>query len=231
MKDNYFSHTRQDMWVAETLGHKRCGYFLDFGSFDGVNHSNSFYFEKYLGWSGICVEANPHFYAANCAVRNCISVNYALWPESRQLIEIHDSHGLSSVKQFAESDSHAEFRIKISCGLLAVDTINPTELLDRHCAPEYIDYLSLDIEGCELEVLQSLNLEKYKIALMSVEHNHNQDKQKSIRDLLDKFSYRAIEHRNDDLFYNPAILEIIASGSDPVAAHKKTKQIYKLREY
>lgn len=230
---HFLSHTGQDRWVCEVLRYKTSGYFLDFGGFDGLMHSNTFYLEKFLGWKGIMVEPNPQPYSSACAVRSCITVNYALWSESRRSLEFTNSHGLSSIKDFIGTDSNAELRKKISRGFIQVDTINPTELLKRFSAPKLIDYMSLDVEGAELEVLKAIDLDQFNIALMSIEHNHNTEKKSNIRKHLAKFGYIPIEHRNDDFFYQPDLLKSVSGGdfTQPESAQEKVINNYRLIEY
>lgn len=230
---HYTSHTGQDRWVVELLQGKRGGYFLDFGGFDDLMTSNTFFLEKFLGWSGIMVEPNPRPYASACAVRSCITVNCALWGESRQSLEFANAHGLSAIMQFVDGDSNAALRKSIAKEMLRVDTINPTELLDRFSAPHLIDYMSLDVEGAELEVLRALDLGKYRIALMSIEHNHDQTKRQLIRDHLCLHGYVAIDHRNDDLFYNAHNLAAVSGGRHlvPEAVQQRVLETYKLREF
>jgi FkbM family methyltransferase len=224
------SHIGQDSWVAHVLNFKRDGLFLDFGGFDGVMHSNTFYLEKALGWRGILVEPNPVPYVTACACRSCITVNMALYPESRRSLEFTNSHGLSSLIDYQDKDSNRELRKQISEGILKVDTINPTELLDRFKMPATIDYLSLDVEGAEHIVITAIDLEKYKIALMSIEHNGDLEKQKAIRTHLSAYGYSVVEHRNDDLFYNLEILSAVTGGnhSDPVAMQEEVFNNYQI---
>lgn len=230
---HYTSHTGQDRWVAEVLRGKRGGYFLDFGGFDGLMTSNTFYLERFLGWTGIMVEPNPQPYASACAVRSCITVNCALWSESRQSLEFANAHGLSAIMQFVDGDSNAALRKSISKETLRVDTINPSELLERFAAPHLIEYMSLDVEGAELEVLHAVDLNKYKIALMSVEHNHDNEKRQLIREYLMRHGYAAIDHRNDDLFYHEQHLSAVSNGSymSPEVVQKNVISTYKLREF
>jgi FkbM family methyltransferase len=230
---NYISHIGQDRWVAETLNHKRCGFFLDFGGFDGLMHSNTFYLERFLNWRGVLVEPNPLPYSSACAVRSCITINAALWTSSRESLKFTDSHGLSSIVDFQNNDSNTALRKQISNGIIEVDTINPTELLKRFSAPTLIDYMSLDVEGAELAVLTALDLDSYKIALMSIEHNHEQEKKMLIRDHLKKYSYDVIEHRNDDFFFNMDILSEITKGdfTQPLESQKNVIEKYRLVEY
>lgn len=227
---HFTSHIGQDQWVAEVYKYKRHGYFLDFGAFDGLLTSNTFYLEKYLGWTGICVEPNPLFYSAVCAVRNCICMNVALWAESRQSMEFLDAHGLSSLASLGGADNNAGLREAATRQLIKVDTLNPTELLRRFSAPGLIEYMSLDVEGAELDVLKEINLKEYNIALMTVEHNHQDDKRSAIREYLSGFGYYVVGHHNDDFFYSKSILDAITDGDfhDPMDAHLKVEMEFKI---
>jgi len=227
------SHIGQDSWVAQILNFKKNGYFLDFGGFDGLMHSNTFYLEKFLSWEGIVVEPNPVPYASVCAVRSCITVNAALWKESRLSVEFTDSHGLSSFLQYQDCDSNAKMRKDISERIIHVDTINPNELLRRFNAPEYIDFLSLDVEGAEFDVIKEIDLNYYHIALMSIEHNHEKEKQSLIRNHLSQFDYEVVEHRNDDFFFHHEHLKVVSNGNyqDPMAIQRKVLGSYQLITY
>ena len=44
-------------------------------------------------------------------------------------------------------------------------------MLDKHGAPHKIDYLSIDTEGSEYDILKDFNFEKYDISIITCEHN------------------------------------------------------------
>ena len=209
----YASHIGQDAWVAESLQFKRNGFFLDFGAFDGETISNTYALEKELGWRGICVEPNPRFYPSLCRCRKCITVNVALWPQSRELLRFVDAHGLSAIETYKDADANAGRRDQATHGVIEVDTLNPTELLKRFEAPYLIDFLSLDVEGAEYEVLTALDLQTYAIALMTIEHNHDLPRQLKIRAYLARFGYEVVQNCNDDFFFHRAHLARAMGGS------------------
>lgn len=219
---NCHSHIGQDAWVAECLRFRRGGFFLDFGAFDGTSISNTLTLERDLGWRGICVEPNPRYYPALCAARRCITVNAALWHESRKQLEFVDAHGLSSIADFKDTDINSQRRQEATRSLIRVDTLNPNELLERFDAPTLIDFLSLDVEGAEFDILNALDLRRYRIALMTIEHNHNHEHQKRIRDYLAGFGYEVVQNRNDDFFFHrahlAALMENLGGAPDPLAA-------------
>jgi hypothetical protein len=50
--------------------------------------------------------------------------------------------------------------------------------------PNYIDYMNLDVEGAEYDVLRGLSLDRYQFGSMTVEHNFEPSKRKAIHKLL-----------------------------------------------
>ena len=59
----------------------------------------------------------------------------------------------------------------------------------EHQAPKVIDYLSIDTEGSELEILSAFDFTRYDIRLITVEHNFSDDRSK-IHDLLRQNKFR-----------------------------------------
>src|SRR2546426_6776147 len=72
----YYSQHSQDRFIDNFLLYgKREGVFVDVGAYDGVALSNTYYFEKELGWTGICIEPNPIAYESLVKNRKCLSLN------------------------------------------------------------------------------------------------------------------------------------------------------------
>lgn len=62
--EGYKSQEGQDKWADEHVFHGRTGgVFVDLGCYDGVTYSNTWYFERVLNWTGVCVEPNPAVFA------------------------------------------------------------------------------------------------------------------------------------------------------------------------
>ena len=49
--------------LYKLFGQSKGGYFIEAGAYDGYEISNTLYFEKFLGWTGILVEPNPEAFA------------------------------------------------------------------------------------------------------------------------------------------------------------------------
>lgn len=85
---------------------------------------------------------------------------------------------LSSIEEFAgNGDWASEIRLKNS-KRYEVDTISLDDLLEEHNAPKEIQFLSLDTEGSELEILQAFNFKNRRINAICVEHNFVEKKDK-----------------------------------------------------
>jgi hypothetical protein len=75
------------------------------------------------------------------------------------------------------------------------------DLLEKYNAPEFIEYLSLDTEGSEYEILKSINFNKYKFGLIHVEHNYIEPRRTLMKGLLLKNGYQFIKENKWDDYY------------------------------
>ena len=88
----------------------------------------------------------------------------------------------------------------------AVETVSLNDLLSQHGAPDVIDYLSVDTEGSEFDILDAFDFEKFKIRVITVEHNFKPEARESIRRLLESRGFRRefeIFSRADDWYFHP----------------------------
>ena len=88
----------------------------------------------------------------------------------------------------------------------AVDFITVTlgDILSRANAPSYIHFMSLDIEGAELEALRGLPFDRYSFGAMAIEHNDEEPKRSEIGALLESHGYVRVHTWKQDDFYLPA---------------------------
>ena len=181
----YTSQCDQDRYLNETFFfNKRNGVFVDIGAHDGIRYSNSYFFEKELFWTGICIEPLPNVFEKLKQNRSCILVNKCISSQTgtEAFLWIHDNDipnidgsmlsGLQRTfdpRHFARAEQHAN-DIGGSIEIVNVPSININELLDEHKL-YYIDYLSVDTEGSELEILHSIDFDRFYIYTISVENN------------------------------------------------------------
>lgn len=143
----------------------------------GANHwraaSNTFFFDKCLGWDGLCVEPNRQFHAGLRAHRSCVLVPECLSdvPNSTMLMAMDDvrSHVHDS-RRVPMPYSH--FMTEAEDSELVPVTCNPLEVMLRRLGRTHVDYWALDIEGFELPVLRATNWSRLSVGVLQVEGFH-----------------------------------------------------------
>jgi FkbM family methyltransferase len=178
----------QDLWVAYELQSRRGGYFVEFGAMDGVKWSNSYALEKHLGWNGIVSEPARIWHPAVNTNRGCAVDRRCVWTKTGETIRFNQTPivGLSTIDAYSSSDGHA--RNRVTGERYDVETVSLTDLLAHWRAPRRIDYLSIDTEGSEYDILQAFDWSQYEIRLITVEHNHS-DKRAPIFEMLSGMGY------------------------------------------
>ena len=201
IKGSYFGLNELDKKLEKYVVYDK-GFYVELGANDGITQSNSLYFELKRGWKGILIEPSPHKYLLCKENRNsknliycnaCVDFNYSqryvdikyanLMTVSQNLkLDLEDAgkHIEDGKKHLKENEPIFEF------GSVAI-TLN--ELLEKSNAPKLIDFLSLDVEGAELDVLKGIDFERYNFRFMLIEIR-NFDR---INRFLKDYNYRFIE--------------------------------------
>ena len=178
----------QDIFVLNELGFKKNGYFVEFGATNGVVFSNSLMLEREFGWRGILAEPARIWHEDLVRNRNCFIEKNCVYSETGKELEFLEQSGMSGLAAFGRNDMHSKYRERHSVKY-SVSTISLNDLLDKYEAPTQIDYLSIDTEGSEFKILSSFDFSKYKISIITVEHNYNEKMRASIRSLLSQYGY------------------------------------------
>ena len=196
------SQLGQDLWVLKKLNWICNGYFVEFGATDGVLLNNTWLLENYFGWNGICAEPNPKFLKNLKNNRKCDISDKCLFSTTCQRVEFVLADVYGGIKNFGDEDSHNDKRDAYANNghTIEVETISLIDLLKEHNAPLEIDYLSIDTEGTEFEILNAFDCEAYSIKCITVEHNYTPMRQK-IRELLTSKGYTCEEAKWDDWYF------------------------------
>lgn len=194
----YFSQIGQDQYYIEhIINSKRGGRFLDVGAHDGIRTSNTYALEKYLGWTGICIEANTAL-VEECRQNRPGSqvIEAAVWSEEKTVIFEHPHSGndfLSRIGGLAINDNYFpnDFTSTIDVQMVAKplkDLIGSGE--------QYFDYFSLDIEGAELEALKGIDWNQTSFGYIAIEYGHRELFKKEIEVFMKTCGYTL--HRVND---------------------------------
>jgi FkbM family methyltransferase len=169
---------RQDLFVLSELSFKHAGYFVEFGATDGHAGSNTHLLEKEFSWEGILCEPARVWHAELKRNRNANIDARCVWSRSGALINFNEATpaALSKINSFSSSDCHAGAHQKGA--KYDVESVSLNDLLSKYNAPSHIDYLSVDTEGSEFEILNSFDFTRYSFNCITVEHNHTPMREK-----------------------------------------------------
>ena len=182
------SQIRQDLFVLSELRFKQNGYFVDFGATNGLDISNSYLLETQFNWKGILAEPAKKWHKDLKKNRKANIDTSCVWSETgKELMfnEVEDAK-LSTINEFSSNDQHEDLRK--TGKQYKVKTISLNDLLAKYKAPKLIDYLSIDTEGSELEILKNFDFNNYKFKVITCEHNLNKNREE-IYKLLTKNGY------------------------------------------
>ena len=172
------SQLRQDLFVLTELGFKRGGYFVEFGAASGKELSNTWLLEKHFDWSGILAEPAKCWHERLAANRTCAIEHRCVWKSTGDSLEFAEASEaeISTLTPFKGGDQHAASRR--SSRHYQVETISLNDLMAEHKAPDKPDYLSIDTEGSELEILQAFDFKLHPFKVITCEHNFTPAREK-----------------------------------------------------
>ena len=177
------SQLRQDLFVLSELNFKRNGFFVEFGATDGIHMSNTYLLEKQFGWNGILAEPARRWHEQLRANRRSRVETDCVWRDSTSILTFNevagdepDRWGFSTIHLYSSADHHREERRHGTT--YRVQTISLVDLLDKYSAPKDIDYLSIDTEGSEYEILRAFDFARYNFKVITCEHNFTPEREK-----------------------------------------------------
>lgn len=198
-----YSQLGQDLKVLDFYKFKQDGYFIEIGAHNGVYLSNTYLLEKNYNWKGICIEPLPDTYQKLVHNRSSsICINKALFHTA----------GLSV--PFNACDAASGITEKINCHFevldypqIFVETDTLNNVLEQSNAPKFIEYLSIDTEGSEYDILSNVDFAKYTFGLIHVEHNYVEPNRTNIKNLLESKNYHYEgENHWDDIYIHNSLL-------------------------
>lgn len=164
----FTSQFHQDWILYSAIFRKlqKPGIYLDVGAGTFREISNTYFYDICLGWEGICVEPSESFARGLMWNRNCHLEQKCIWNETNvELSFVGMGHraGIDGYNKASPSESVVKQTMKCK----TVDWVINSALYGTH-----IDFMSLDIEGAELQALQGVDWEKVKIDVITIENNN-----------------------------------------------------------
>lgn len=172
----------QDLFVDKILN-KNDGVYCEVGALDGVTQSNSYYLEKELGWKGILCEPNKKYLQQLKKNRpNNIIILDPIYSENNKTVDFYEFDGGRS-GIYDKNMGVANYKL---------NTITLNKVFEKNLVDNKIDYLSIDTEGTEFEIIKGINFEIYKPEIITIEHNYNIKKRNKIYKFLREKNYNRV---------------------------------------
>jgi FkbM family methyltransferase len=180
----YHSQIGQDKYVIEEVFKQiKDGVFIDVGAHNGVAFSNTLTLERYFDWSGICIEPLPNVFEQLQQNRKCVCENIAISSTNKidnflqvsgyaemlsGLIKNYHPNHVKRIDNEVKGMGGSKNVIQVKCATLS-------SLFEKHNI-HHVHYLSIDVEGSEEEVLNSIDFSKTFIDVIDLENNYNNTK-------------------------------------------------------
>ena len=178
VKNNYFdsyalksySQEGEDMILRRLFEKQKTGFYVDVGAHHPKRFSNTYFFYK-LGWSGINVDAMPGSMTAFNRIRPR-DINIEKPVSNKKQLLTYYAFNEPALNGFSkelseERDGKGSYFVKFTKD---IETSTLEEILDNNLPKvQSIDFLSIDVEGLDFNVLRSTNLEKYHPKVILVE--------------------------------------------------------------
>ena len=193
---DYYGQWQTDKIIEEYFEYGYSGVCIEVGAANGVKGSNTFYFEK-KGWKTLCIEPNPKYKEEIEKYRKLVRY-FACGSESKEtemtIFEVGEKNIMSSLSSISPDERLVNDHIniinnkyKINVQQLTLNQILENEVTNTEFEKiKYFDFISIDTEGTEIEVLKGIDFNKYQIKLLVVENNYNDN---TIESYLESFGY------------------------------------------
>jgi FkbM family methyltransferase len=163
------------VFLDDYFAHKRDGFYVEVGAYDGVKMSNTYFFEQH-GWRGLLVEADPDL-ADRCRVaRPSATVVQAavVGPDAPPTVTFHVSEDSKSLSSLTFDRARRENLEQQTGGFKVSEITVPGRTLDSildENGAQRIDFLTIDVEGHEWDVLRGFTISRWRPEIVIIERN------------------------------------------------------------
>lgn len=201
-------YTQPPEFVVDFFKQQTDLFFVDIGANDGVTWSNTHALERDYNWRGICIEPHPSIYNTLISNRRCKCLNVAIsnteeeadfftiegtWEANMLsgLVKNYDPRHWNRIteeyKRYNGEARTEKVKVRPLQSILGEDNIKK------------IDYLSIDTEGSEVSILESIDFNKIETTLISVEQNYERE---PLDNILQPYGYKFLTKVACDVFYS-----------------------------
>jgi FkbM family methyltransferase len=197
------SEGNQDHYVNKLYMHKCGGIFIELGATDGKSESNTKAMEEEMSWSGFCIEPNIDLYESLIQNRpKCKNLNAVITNSNDSKYVYTDNAGFNGLEKYINWNKLSTHNVKVK-EIRKVQSYTLQDLLGNHSI-SLVDFLSLDVEGGEHSVLNTIDFQKISFGVLLVENGWKPN----IFKLLSSNGYKLIDQVFWDAVYVNSCLNI-----------------------
>lgn len=169
-KPGFFGQLNHDwyLWKHHWSRMSRPGLYLDVAANHAMELSNTYFLDRCLGWSGICVEANPRYFYELSMYRTCSIVPTCVSERDGHVVDFMLYEGLSGISSTNKNAEQLRGGVYGKVRSMQMTCIALSTALG-HADVQNIDYMSLDVEGHEQQTLLGINWNTTRISVISLE--------------------------------------------------------------
>ena len=193
--------------ILDFFGENYKGKYIDLGCYHPTKHNNTYELYK-KGWKGINIDLNPltielfnYFRSKDININSAISGS----EEKKEMYFIDELNTQNTLEK-----NHLEFLKKHhsvkdnEVNIIPIKTIKLDKILEQYNFKN-IDFMNIDIEGHEINVLKSLDFNKYLIKTICIEmidHNSlSKEQNEKIKILLNQKGYLFLKKIGFNYFF------------------------------
>ena len=185
LKNSLFSKSQvyQDLFVIFYSKLKKNGIFIEIGGGDGITISNTYLLEKKYKWKGIICEPIKKSQKQIKSTRQAKIEKRPIAKFSKKNILFYEN-----IDPYQSSIKNTKNSVK----KFKTSSISLNDLIEFHKLKKNIDYISIDTEGNELEIIENFDFKKYKVNFFSIEHNFNSKKRAKIFQIMVNNNFKRV---------------------------------------
>jgi FkbM family methyltransferase len=207
--NSFLSQDGEDEYLLENFFFmEENGTFIEMGALDGIRYSNSYFFEKVLGWSGVLIEAHPSKYRELVKNRGNVStcVHGIVCDDPRDVHFVQSSNAaVGGVWELMSPAFRGKWHSNVTEADVQALPVTPCtkmqSILDR-TGLKHVDFFSLDVEGAESSVLGSIDFSQFVANVFLIEYRQGQeDVRQNVHKILTREGYIFYSREKTNLVY------------------------------
>lgn len=202
IKRGSFSQHGEDVFIYNYFKNKNCGRYLDIGASHPYRISNTYLLYS-RGWTGVTVEPIPR-----------LGLLHKKWRAKDELLPVAVGSASGKLTFFEMTPSvlstldenvardYIENARAVLCRTYNIEVMSVDAVFAYTARGGPIDFVSIDVEGLDAELLEAIDLNRYKPALLCIEINDDISRKK-IENIIYKSEYRVVKELGCNLFAAP----------------------------